>query len=630
MSVPGSRPGVGSLPERARTAAALSWRAHPLATVGSVVIALVSGAAPVLTAWLTKLVIDGLATRQDLGRLLPVTAALAAAGLVLIAAPSLSTYVQGQLRRTLRTLIYDRLFAAVNMHPGLSRFEDPGFHDELRLGTEAGETAPDRLVTSSLAVGQALVTMAGFVATLAVINPPMVAIIIVAALPSVGVQLSLSRRRAAVQARITPNMRRQIFFGSLLTTPEAAKEVRLFGLGDFLRGLMLAELRTVNTAERDLDRSALRHHGLLSLLGTVVAGAGILWAVVSAAGGGISVGDVTVFVAAAAGVQAALGSLVGQWAEAHHALLLFGHYLAVVRDRPDLPIPAAPAPMPALRAGIELRDVWFRYSSDHAWILRGIDLFIPYGRSVALVGLNGAGKSTLVKLLCRMYDPDRGVIRWDGTDLREISPVDLRERIGAVFQDYMSYDLTAGQNIMLGDLAFAGDNGGDRIEAAAAEAGVHGTISALPRGYDTMLSRTFFGDHDQESGVVLSGGQWQRVALARALMRRHRDLLILDEPSSGLDAEAEHAVHMSLRRLRQGRTSVLISHRLGTIRHADLIAVLDDGRIVERGSHDDLIAAGGVYARLFDLQASGYEPAPATPGGDSVRTTTPRTRSSGR
>jgi ATP-binding cassette subfamily B protein len=261
-----------------------------------------------------------------------------------------------------------------------------------------------------------------------------------------------------------------------------------------------------------------------------------------------------------------------------------------------------------LRAGIELRDVWFRYGDGQPWVLRGLNLTIPHGGSLALVGLNGAGKSTVVKLLCRFYDPSRGAILWDGVDLRDVPVEELRSRIGAVFQDYMCYDLSAAENVGLGDVSYLDDR--ERVVEAARRAGAHTIVTALPKGYDTLLSRMFFDEADKddpETGVLLSGGQWQRIALARAFLRDRRDLMILDEPSAGLDAEAEHEVHTSLRRHRDGATSVLISHRLGAVRDANLIAVLSGGRLAELGTHEELIAAAGEYARLFRLQASGYD-----------------------
>jgi ATP-binding cassette, subfamily B, bacterial len=303
----------------------------------------------------------------------------------------------------------------------------------------------------------------------------------------------------------------------------------------------------------------------------------------------------------------------------HEAMLLFGHYSFVVGAGPDLPEPvpvngSRPSVRP-LKKGIELRDVWFRYGDELPWALRGVNLTIPAGRATALVGPNGGGKSTLVKLLCRFYDPTRGAVLWDGVDLRELPVAELRRRIGSVFQDFMAYELSAAENIGIGDLgALDGWEHGDgaRVVAAARRAGCHETLAALPRGYETMLSRTFdpINHDDPASGVLLSGGQWQRVALARALLRDDADVLILDEPNSGLDAEAEHEVHRRLREHRDGRTSLLISHRLSAVRDADSIVVLSGGTVAEEGSHAALLGHGGLYARLFDLQASGYRDIP--------------------
>ncbi|MEV5824732.1 ABC transporter ATP-binding protein [Spirillospora sp. NPDC052242] len=587
---------------RAASVAALAWRAHRTATAAAVLLAVLAGLAPVATAWLTKLVLDAL-TAGDRDVLPLLAAGLAACGLCVIVLPHASTYAQAQLRRAVRALAADRLFGAVNADAGLRRLESPAFQDTLRLARESSQQAPDRLIVGALTIGQSAITMSGFVGTLVVINPLLIAVIALASLPSVRIQLGLSRERARTMWRISPAMRREVFYGELLTRPAAAKETRLFGLGDFFRARMLGEIQAINAAERRVDLKTLRGQGVLALLGSAVAGAGLVWAVLDAASGGMTPGDVTVFIAAVAGVQTALTSIVDQWADAHNALLLFGHFSTIVTSEPDLPARPGGRPVPPLRRGIELRDVWFRYGEDHPWILRGIDLFIPSGRSVALVGVNGAGKSTLVKLLCRLYDPDKGSITWDGVDLRDMNPADLRERIGVVFQDFMEYDLTAADNINLGDITVQDPA---RIREAAHQAGVHDTIEALPNGYATMLSRIFAGEDD--AGVALSGGQWQRLALARALLRRDRDLLLLDEPSSGLDAEAEHAVHTSLRRHRRGRTSILISHRLGTVRDADLIAVLNDGRITERGTHDTLMSTNGDYAHLFTLQATPYTP----------------------
>ncbi len=473
-----------------------------------------------------------------------------------------------------------------------------------------------QLITGVFGLGRGLLTLAGFLAALSAISPVVTLIVVAAALPSFWAEFTLSRGRAGMTWEISPHVRREFFYAQLLGSVQAAKEIRLFALGSFLRGRMVAERTTANALERRMDRKDLLTHSRLETLSALVAGAGLVWAVVAARRGDLTVGDLSMFVAAVASLQSSLGSLVHEAARTHQQLLLLGHYTAVVRGGRDLPLREPPVPVERLREGIELRDVWFRYSEDHPWVLRGVNLTIPHGSAVALVGLNGAGKSSIVKLICRLYDPTRGSVLWDGVDLREVDPVSLRRRVSAVFQDYMSYDFSASDNIAVGDLSALGDPG--RIGGAATRAGVHAQLAGLPRGYDTLLTRTFTSEADKESaetGVVLSGGQWQRVALARAFLREDCDLMILDEPSSGLDPEAEHDIHQRMRRHRANRTSLLISHRLDAVRKADAIAVLDDGVITESGRHEALMAAEGAYARLFRLQASGYQDDSLTVGG---------------
>lgn len=605
-----------------KAAYALAWQASPGMLLLQLVTAVIAGVAPVAAAWLTKVALDELAAPTPrTGALVWMAAGIGVLGIVMAATSAISIYAQGRARRAIGLHSQDRLFNAVSRMGGLARLEDPRFHDRLRLAQQSAEHAPDQLVQMGLSTLQGVLGIGGFLGTLVAISPVMAGAALVAAVPAMIAHLALSRRRAGLMWRISPGMRRKVFYQMLLTDLQAAKEVRLFGLGKFLHGRMLTELRAANNAEDRLERGVVRIQVLLAALGALLSAAGLLWAVYAAASRTISIGDVSIFIASLAGLQGGLSVLVQGIAQGHQSTLVFHHYLMVVEVGDDLTGPSQPQELAPLAHAIELRDVWFRYGEDFPWVLRGLNLTIPYGTSLAVVGLNGAGKSTLVKLLCRFYDPQRGSVLWDGVDIRDVPVAQLRQRIGAVFQDYMDYDLTAAENIGLGDLAAIDDP--DRIRAAAERAGAHETVERLPSGYQTMLSRLFHaGDEEDEdtqtSGVHLSGGQWQRLALARGLMRQGRDLMILDEPSSGLDAVAEAAVHDRLRELRAGSTSVLISHRLGAVRRADRIVVVQDGQVLESGDHASLTASpDGVYAQLFRTQAEGYREGPV-PSADSV------------
>jgi ATP-binding cassette subfamily B protein len=462
-------------------------------------------------------------------------------------------------------------------------------------------------MTSVTGVIQSTLTVTGFLAALAAFSPVMALVVVAAMIPGIFAETSIAGRRAAMLRGISHAERRQYFYANLLTSYAAAKELRLFGLGVFFRGRMLDELRIIHQAGERVDRRQAVAYTALAALGAAVAGAGLWWAVSAATRGRLSVGDVSMFVAALAAASTALSTIVSNAAIGYQAVLTFRSYTEIVTEGPDLALPADPVPARPLRSGIEFDDVWFRYGPHCPWALRGVSLVIPHGQATALVGRNGAGKSTMVKLACRFYDPDRGRILWDGVDLRDMDLAALRDRISVVFQDYMSYELSARENIAVGDLTRAGDH--ESLTAAARHANIHDTLATLPKGYDTLLTRTYFDLADKEdpqTGVLLSGGQWQRVALARSLLRAGRDVVILDEPSSGLDAEAEHEIHASLRAHRGGSTAILISHRLNAVRDADSIVVLDDGIVVEEGDHDALMAHGGRYARMFSLQARGF------------------------
>ncbi|MBW8805292.1 MAG: ABC transporter ATP-binding protein [Catenulisporales bacterium] len=592
---------------------ALVWRSSARFALGQAAITLVLGLGPVTSAWAMRGLLDALGDGSagaggagDAGRRTGYLVALVVTIAVVSVAPHVNRFLDAGLRRRVTLRMHDELFTGLNRLEGLGRFESPRHLDKVRLAQQATQMAPGQLVAAGFGCVQAVVSALGFLLALVTIAPVLAAVTLVAAVPAVIAQHRLGRRRADAQLTMSPNLRRQIFYASLLTDLNAIKEVRLFGLGEFLRGRMRQETQAVHREEESVDGTVLATQSVLAALTAAITGAGLFWAV-GGTSGRFTAGTVVMFFTAVVAVQSGLGTVAGRVSEITEANALVRHFEELRDAGSDLPVRADPIPVPALSRGIEIADLWFRYGPDQPWILRGLDLTVPRGATVALVGLNGAGKSTLIKLLCRLYDPERGAIRWDGVDLRDMEPAAFRARIGTVFQDYMAYDLPARENIGMGDLPALGDP--ERIRAAARLAGIDATVEALPFGYETLLSRRFFDMADKtnpRTGMTLSGGQWQRVALARGMMRSTADLLILDEPSSGLDAEAEHDVHSRLRRHRGDRTTLLVSHRLGAVREADLIVVLEDGVIAEQGTHDSLMAAGGRYHDLFTLQSSGY------------------------
>ncbi|MER7004836.1 ABC transporter ATP-binding protein [Dactylosporangium sp. NPDC000555] len=590
---------------RLGAAVRLIWRGHRVGALVTVAGSLVLGVVPVTAAWLTKVIVDGLAGHRANG----------GTGQALLVGGLVSTllfgqlgqgwlrYVQEQVSRRIEHAAQGELFGTLNRLPGLAMFERPSFHNRLQLAQRAGQAAPYQLVTVANGLLQAGSSLVGFLVALIAVSPAVAGLACVAVVPQLVAVLRLARRRVDVQVEVSPAQRRTLFYARLQSEPQAAKELRIFGLGDFFHGRMVRELSTIMNIERTLGWRVFRVQAGLDALSAVAVGAGIALVVFRAMNGLLTPGDVVVALAALPALALAVAGMVRQLAAGAEALLLIGHFRALADLAPD--VAAIGATAQPLRDGITLEDVWFRYGEDLPWVLCGVTLRIPYRHSVAVVGLNGAGKSSLVKLLTRLYEPTKGRILWDGVDLAELDPDSVRQRIGVVFQDFMTYDLTAAENIGLGDLRHLDDP--DRVRSVAELAGIHAAIERFPSGYATMLSRTHGSEHgDERAGVMPSGGQWQRLALARMLMRADRDLLILDEPSSGLDAEAEFEVHRLVHQRTSGRTRLLVSHRLNAVRMADLIVVLEAGVVAEAGTHQELISRGGRYAGLFHHQADGY------------------------
>jgi ATP-binding cassette subfamily B protein len=422
----------------------------------------------------------------------------------------------------------------------------------------------------------------------------------IAVLPQLYAQLKLSHQRVGLAVGNSPRERRASYYGHVLSGVQFAKEVRLFNLAEFFLQAFRRTFQEISQVQRQQQARELRWQVALAGLTSLVASGAFVLVMFRAFAGELSLGDVTLYTSAVASIQGALTSIILALSTLNEGILFFRRYTELLALPQPLSLASSPPPVPRLTSSIELRNVSFRYSEQHPWILRDVSLFIPAGQCMALVGLNGSGKTTLVKLITRLYDPSEGQILWDGIDIRAFAPQDLRRHCSTIFQDFTRYDLTAHENVGLGDVTRLEESA--YVCQAAIQAGIHDTITSLPNGYQTTLSRWLAGNGP---GVDLSGGEWQKIALARMLTRQV-DLMILDEPSASLDAEAEYDLYHHFVELVGGQTSLLISHRFSTVRLADQIAVLDEGRITECGAHDELLMRGGRYAALYRMQAEQF------------------------
>ena len=586
----------------------LAWHAQPASFSGLLVLNVTQGLVPVATAWVTKLLFDLLAQALQgntpsnvVASVLPLLVAQALLAALSATMTAGSTFLTAELSRRVTLRAQLAVYRQVNAFIGLRYFEDPRFYDRIQLATQGAMMGPQQTVHIFSSVLQSTVTLSGFLVVLLAFSPLLAALCAVAAAVQLVAELKLGRYRLLLAEWNSPQERQASYYGSILSGLPFVKELRLFGLADYFLDRFRRGYQAIHRAQRQQQARELRWQAGLGLLSSLVASAAFVVVVLQAFAGRISLGDVTLYTSAVGSVQGGLTGLVFAIASLNESLLFFRRFTDLAALPEPMPVASPGRPIGPLTAGIELRDVSFRYSAQHPWVLRHVNLTIPANRCMALVGSNGAGKTTLVKLLTRLYDPTEGHILWDGTDLRDFAPAALRARIGAIFQDYAQYGLTARENVGIGDVRRLDDL--DRVRQAAMSAGIHEALAALPQGYETLLSRWLLGEG---VGADLSGGEWQKIALARVFMRHHADFLVLDEPTAALDAAAEYETYRSFAELMTGRTTLLISHRFSTVRMADVIAVLEGGRIIEYGAHSELYARGGTYAKLYAMQADRY------------------------
>jgi ATP-binding cassette, subfamily B, bacterial len=479
----------------------------------------------------------------------------------------------------------------------LAHFEDSEFYDKLTRARREASTRPLSLVTRTFGLVQNGISLLSYGVLLAQFSPWAVLVLLLAGLPAFLAETRFSGDAFRLFRWRSPETRMQMYLETVLAREDHAKEVKLFALGPLLLARYRAIFHSLYREDRNL---ALRRDGwgfVLGLIGTLTLYAAYAWVAVTTVAGRITLGQMTMYLMLFRQGQAAVTAILSAIGGMYEDNL----YLSTLYEYLDTPVPA-----PAGRArqgpdptdGIRFEGVAFTYPGADAPALQDIDLHIRPGESLALVGQNGSGKTTLIKLLTRLYDPDRGRILLDGRDLREWDESSLRQRIGVIFQDFARYQMRVGENVGVGDVEHFEDRA--RWQEAADMGMATPFIATLPAGFETQLGKWF------RDGRELSGGQWQKIALARAFMRSRADILVLDEPTAAMDAEAEATIFEHFRGLTRNRIAILISHRFSTVRMADQIIVIQEGRIIERGSHDELMALDGHYAHLFSLQAQGY------------------------
>lgn len=580
----------------------LVWRTHPGLTLSLALLSLVLGAVPAFAAYVGKLIVDGVlaairsGSEAEVARVLWLVALEFGVVAVQTAAQRGIDVSQSLLRALLGQRV-NELILEKALTLSLSEFEDSEFYDRMTRARREASTRPLSLVNRAFGLCQNGVSLVAFGSLVLAFSPWAIGLLALAALPSFVAEKRFSEDAFRLFRWRAPETRKQMYLETVMAREDHAKEVKLFGLGP----LLLERYRDIFRQTYAEDRALAYKRGVygfaLGLVGTAALYAAYAWMTLATVSGRLTLGDMTMYLLVFKQGQSALTSMLrGIGGLYEDNLYLSNLYEFLEHPSQVSSGVAAEGTLPG--DGLRLEGVSFAYAGATQPAIDDVSLHVRPGEKLALVGENGAGKTTLIKLIAGLYTPDRGRIYFDGRDLCEWSPAALHARIGVIFQDFAHYQLLLGENIGAGDVASFDDEQSWRV---AAERGMADTVAAgLKSGYHTQLGRWFMG------GVELSGGQWQKVALSRAFMRERADLLVLDEPTAAMDAEAEAMIFQRFKELTHDKMAILISHRFSTVRMADRIVVLHHGRIQEQGSHEVLVASGGRYAHLFALQAAGY------------------------
>ena len=593
------RAGVGVLRYAGR-AIELVWSTSRLLTVAFGLLTLVAGVLPAGIAWLGQLIVDSVvAARNNEAPFRPALMFIAAEALLVAVVAAAQrgikmcqSLLRAQLGHRVNVLILEKA-----QELAMAQFEDADFYDKLTRARREASSRPLSLVNRTFALGQNAVTLVSYAVLLYQFSLWAVLILLVAGFPSFFAETKFAGDAFRLFRWRSPESRRQMYLETVLAREDHAKEVKLFRIAP----IFLQRYRDIFASLYKEDRAlTIRREtwGLfLGLVGTAAFYGVYVWIAVATMQQVISLGEMTMYVLVfkqgQSAVSASLSAIGGMYEDNLYLSNLY-EYLEQGGAEEGGTVTRGERP----GDGVRFQEVGFRYPGSAVPALTGINLHLQPGQSLALVGENGAGKTTLIKLLTGLYRPGTGRILLDGTPLEEWDTEVLRRRIGVIFQDFARYQLSVGENIGVGDVAHFHD--ARRWQEAAAQGMAEAFIGDLPARFETQLGSWF------KDGQELSAGQWQKIALSRAFMDRDADILVLDEPTASMDAAAEAALFEHFRKLTEGKITILISHRFSTVRRADHIVVIENGRIIERGTHDELMRMRGRYATLFSLQAEGY------------------------
>ncbi len=582
----------------------LVWSTSPSLTAALTALTVANALIPAATAWVIKLVFDvvGEAVATDTGT---VQINELAVLMLLFLGVSVAGYFLRHGSAATQAILGDRFTNRTNVMIlekaetlDISYFENAAFYDRLENAQREAREGPMQIVAESFGMAQNAITLLSMVVLLLRFEWWVFLVVLGTTIPALIVQIRYSRERFRLQTGRSPIVRRLAYFRWLITNDDFIKELRIFALG---RHLIDRYRRTFDRFFRENSSLTLRSNAAtfaLQALGALGSASVLGYIAALTILKRVTLGDLALYYQAYRQTVDATSQLLQGVTQVYERGLFVNNFFEFLAFEPLMPASSDGRPVPQpIREGIVFDDVHFTYPGTHQPVLRGVSFALRPQQSIAIVGANGAGKTTLVKLLCRFYELDAGRILIDGSDIREYDTVDLRRQIGVIFQDYGRYQETAALNVGYGSREHMDHR--PQVVAAAQQSGAHEVIEALPKGYETQLGRWF------KDGVNLSIGEWQKIALARGYMR-DAQLLVLDEPTSSLDVRSEHKVFERFRQLTESKMAILISHRFTTVRMASSILVLDDGHVIEHGSHEGLLARDGHYAALFNMQAAAY------------------------